>query len=333
MSKDKAHPIELDLFEALPAELDVGAPFSLAMALTTKSGCDLTGAAYHVLQGEEVVAAGVLPPITRFDPDSNDYDPLNGPVDKRDNVRIALCAPREIGVFQWTLVSAGAGARRHCSRGGDPELLVQHGRTQDESCSVGCSIAGCRWRKIFREGRGQMHGVLRLERASRSNCATRRVTSWASDISAKQCGQGRRDFTGRSWRRLRLMTKVSTIVRLPSRRAITPCLIGRFGSAQLRDGGAWPSPGLRRDRGTGDRERRSPEAQVRLGYYRAASDRIGRCAFHGAIRQTQTVRLEGGFLGARAGGRRGAATSISSSKPRLCRKRIPMRAGRVDACR
>lgn len=104
MSKDKAYPIELDLFEALPAELDIGAPFSLALALTTKSGCDLTGAAYRVLQGEKAVAAGVLPPIVRFDPDSNDYDPRNGPVDKRDNVRIALCAPREIGVFQWTLV-------------------------------------------------------------------------------------------------------------------------------------------------------------------------------------------------------------------------------------
>lgn len=104
MSKDKAHVIELDLFEALPAELDSGAPFSLAVALTAKSGCDLTGAAYRVLQGEEAVAAGVLPPIVRFDPDGNDYDPRNGPVDKRDNVRIALRAPREIGVFQWTLV-------------------------------------------------------------------------------------------------------------------------------------------------------------------------------------------------------------------------------------
>jgi hypothetical protein len=104
MSKEKAHPIELDLFEALPAELDLAATFSLAVALTTKSGCDLTGAAYRVLQGDEAVATGVLPPIVRFDPDSNDYDPRNGPVDKRDNVRIALCAPREIGTFQWTLV-------------------------------------------------------------------------------------------------------------------------------------------------------------------------------------------------------------------------------------
>jgi hypothetical protein len=104
MSEDKAHSIELDLFEALPAELDMGAPFSLAVALTTKSGCDLTGAAYRVLQGEKAIAAGVLPPIVRFDPDSNDCDPRNGPIDKRDHVRLLLCAPREIGVFQWTLV-------------------------------------------------------------------------------------------------------------------------------------------------------------------------------------------------------------------------------------
>jgi hypothetical protein len=102
--KDKAHLIELDLFEPLAAELDLGAPFSLAVALTTKSGCDLAGAAYRVLQADEEVAAGVLPPIARFDPASNDYDPRNGPIDKRDNVRIALGAPREIGVFEWTLV-------------------------------------------------------------------------------------------------------------------------------------------------------------------------------------------------------------------------------------
>lgn len=104
MSKNKAHPVELDLFEALPAELDIGAPFSLAVALTTTSGCDLAGVAYKVLQGEEAVAAGALPPIVHFDPDSKNYDPLNGPADKRDHVRIALRAPREIGAFQWTLV-------------------------------------------------------------------------------------------------------------------------------------------------------------------------------------------------------------------------------------
>ncbi|MEA2905284.1 MAG: hypothetical protein QOI12_2671 [Alphaproteobacteria bacterium] len=104
MSTDRAHPIELDLFEALAAQLDRGAPFSLAVALTTKAGCDLAGAQYQVLQGGEAVAAGVLPPIVRFDPTSNDYDPRNGPLDKRDHVRIALRAPSELGVFHWTLV-------------------------------------------------------------------------------------------------------------------------------------------------------------------------------------------------------------------------------------
>ena len=104
MSKDEAQRIELDLFEALPAKVDVGAPFSLAVALTTKSACDLTGAAYRVLQREETIAAGALPSIVRFDPDSNHYDPRNGPIDKRDHVRIALCAPDEIGTFECTLV-------------------------------------------------------------------------------------------------------------------------------------------------------------------------------------------------------------------------------------
>jgi hypothetical protein len=104
MSKEDAQPVELDLFEALPAELDMGAPFSLAVALTAKPGCDLVGAAYSVLQGDTVVADGILPAVVRFDPDGNDYDPRNGPIDKRDNVRIALCAPREAGAFQWTFV-------------------------------------------------------------------------------------------------------------------------------------------------------------------------------------------------------------------------------------
>jgi hypothetical protein len=104
MSKDEARPIALDLFEALPSALDLGAPFSLTVALTTKARCDLAGAAYHVLQGNDVVATGILPPTVRFDPDSNDHDPRNGPVDTRDHVRIALCAPREIGAFEWTLV-------------------------------------------------------------------------------------------------------------------------------------------------------------------------------------------------------------------------------------
>lgn len=104
MSKEKPHPIAIDLFEALPAQLDLGVPFSLAVALTTQSGSDLSGAAFKVLQGDETIAAGVLPPIVRFDPASNAHDPRNGPVDKRDHVRITLCAPREIGVFEWTLL-------------------------------------------------------------------------------------------------------------------------------------------------------------------------------------------------------------------------------------
>jgi hypothetical protein len=104
MSKQEAHAIELDLFEALPAELDMAAPFWLDVALSVKPGCDLTGAAYRVLDGAMVVAEGVLPPIIRFDPDSNDCDPRNGPIDRRDHVRIALGAPRALGAFQWRLV-------------------------------------------------------------------------------------------------------------------------------------------------------------------------------------------------------------------------------------
>jgi hypothetical protein len=102
MSKEKPHPIAIDFFEALPAQLDSGAPFSLAVVLTNPSGSDLIGAAYKVLHGDETIATGVLPAMVRFDPGS--HDPRNGRLDQRDHVRIALCAPREIGVFEWTLV-------------------------------------------------------------------------------------------------------------------------------------------------------------------------------------------------------------------------------------
>jgi hypothetical protein len=104
MSNDQPSPIAIDLFEALSVQLDLGAPFALAVALTTPSGSDLSGAAFKVLQGEEIIATGVLPPIVRFDPASNAHDPRNGPVDTRDHVRVTLYAPREIGVFEWTLV-------------------------------------------------------------------------------------------------------------------------------------------------------------------------------------------------------------------------------------
>jgi hypothetical protein len=102
--KDKAYPIELDLSEPLPAVLDLGAPFTLAVALVTPSGCDLTGAAFKVLQGETVVAEGVVPQIVRHDPESDDHDPRNGPLETRHIARITLIAPREIGYYQWTLL-------------------------------------------------------------------------------------------------------------------------------------------------------------------------------------------------------------------------------------
>jgi hypothetical protein len=101
--KDKAYPIQLDLAESLPEELDRGARFFLVLALVTKSGCDLSGATFQVSQGAEAMCAGVLPGIIRRNLEAEDYDPRNGPIDLRDTARIALAAPREIGAFQWAL--------------------------------------------------------------------------------------------------------------------------------------------------------------------------------------------------------------------------------------
>jgi hypothetical protein len=101
---DMPVPIALDLAEPLPEALDLGAPFTLAVAVTTPSLCDLAGAAFQVLQGDEVVAQGVLPAIVRSDPRSDDHDPRNGPIDTRDIARLVLTAPGAIGTFAWTLV-------------------------------------------------------------------------------------------------------------------------------------------------------------------------------------------------------------------------------------
>lgn len=104
MVKDKAYPIELDVSEPLPAVVDLGAEFLLDIAVTTTSGRDLAGAAFKVSQGEKIVAEGVLPEILRHDPNSDEHDPRNGPIDTRDRARITLVAPRAIGSFEWIFV-------------------------------------------------------------------------------------------------------------------------------------------------------------------------------------------------------------------------------------
>ena len=96
-------PIRLDLKQPFPETVDCGAPFSFTITLETASGCDLAGSPFHVTdEAGEIVARGLLPSIIRMTPESEAYDPRHGPVDMRDSAEITVTAPKKIGSFAWT---------------------------------------------------------------------------------------------------------------------------------------------------------------------------------------------------------------------------------------
>ncbi|MDB5650573.1 MAG: hypothetical protein JWL62_2093 [Hyphomicrobiales bacterium] len=81
-----------------------GTMLLLVIAISASSGVDLEGASFNVLQGDEIVSSGVLPPIIRADTDDDSFDPRDGPRDRRDHVSISLQAPQSKGEFNWILV-------------------------------------------------------------------------------------------------------------------------------------------------------------------------------------------------------------------------------------
>jgi hypothetical protein len=104
MVTETACQITVDAFVPAPADVDIGALFVLALAISASSEVDLEGASFNVLQGDEIVCTGVLPPISRADPDDDSFDPRDGPRDMRDHVFITLRAPHLKGDFEWALV-------------------------------------------------------------------------------------------------------------------------------------------------------------------------------------------------------------------------------------
>jgi len=97
-------PVALDIVEPRPSVVDLAAEFSLTLAITTAPEKDLSGARYLVFDGDRKVAEGVLPAIRRHDPNSDDYDPRNGPIDTRDQACLKLVSPRQEGEFAWKIV-------------------------------------------------------------------------------------------------------------------------------------------------------------------------------------------------------------------------------------
>ena len=96
-------PIRIDLKQPFPETVDCGAPFTFTIAVETDSGCDLAGAPFRITdEAGETVARGELPTIVRITPESDAYDPRHGPVDMRDAAEITVTAPAKIGSFAWT---------------------------------------------------------------------------------------------------------------------------------------------------------------------------------------------------------------------------------------
>jgi len=104
MTDKSVSPVALEIVEPRPAMVDVAAGFSLTLAVTTAPDKDLSGARYLVQEGDRKIGEGVLPSIRKHDPNSDDYDPRNGPVDVRDQACIKLVAPRSEGTFTWKIV-------------------------------------------------------------------------------------------------------------------------------------------------------------------------------------------------------------------------------------
>ena len=108
------------------------------------------------------------------------------------------------------------------------------------------------------------------------------------------------------------MRKVSTVIRSPFRRAITPCRIAGAPAALSFVTGV---PGRHQvSVAIVERETKAPipEAQVRLGYHRNATDEAGIARFVAPSGSHRLFRLEGGIFDARAGRRR-------RTGPRPCR--------------
>jgi hypothetical protein len=95
--------IRLDLRQPFPETVDCGAPFTFTIAVETDSGCDLSGAPFRITnEAGETVSSGVLPHLVHVTPESSTYDPRHGPVDMRSAAEITVTAPENIGSFAWT---------------------------------------------------------------------------------------------------------------------------------------------------------------------------------------------------------------------------------------
>ncbi len=180
MKDTASFPLVLDLVSP-PTQVDADCLFTLAVALECDAPCDLSSVTYELHSGENLIGQGVLGPILRFDPDSPDYDPRNGPVEKRDQIFLSARAPKALGHFEWHIVipaqsvgdiaieatqidfAATTSIHQTSLAVWDVPAPVQPGQKMRISigakCSAGCDLGGLSMR-ILNQGAGVATGTL-----------------------------------------------------------------------------------------------------------------------------------------------------------------------------
>ncbi len=99
---NEAYPVVMELVKP-PSALDAGGGFTLMVAIQCDAPCDLAKARVVVMEGDKQQHEAALGSLIRFDPQSPDYDPRNGPIERRDQAALSLVAPHAIGSFQWRI--------------------------------------------------------------------------------------------------------------------------------------------------------------------------------------------------------------------------------------
>lgn len=278
MSKEKPFPVLLDVSEPPPEPVDLGARFHFVVAIETDAPVDLAGAPLEVFHGADKVASFVLPAITLRDPQADDYDPRNGPVDFRPGARIELMAPDRVGSFDWRLVlpagerdgvaweraeldfSFATAIHRASLAAWDVTSPVVAGQTLSVTvgakCGAGCDMSGHRIELRDDGGHVVARGSpgdtpwpgtealywTKLEAAAPDAPGLRQ---WSLAFVPAEVGPPHQDAS----------TTISFMVVPPGKHRVEVCVV--------------------------ERETRAPlaEAQLRLGYHRGETDSSGRACF------------------------------------------------------
>ena len=95
------HGITLAFKDPVPESVEAGVNFSLTVTVSSEAGCDLSGTPFKIVALDNTVVSGELPRLSE---------------DNRDSAEITVAAPEQIGEFEWTLVLPAHEAAGICYR-------------------------------------------------------------------------------------------------------------------------------------------------------------------------------------------------------------------------